>query len=275
MRTSILAALLLTSACAADDEPEAATPDAESSRALPQEPGLGEWRAAQARELARVEREQPARVAELRALAPVATRDGAPRFASDALRSPDAAPVLIDRLAARTDPPAQRVALVAALPSTGGAFAAALVGLVAEEPAPEVRAAIMSALRRGAGDPALAGLRGGLGDADASVRLAAIESASRRPDGATLAEQLLAALADRDADVQVAAIRALGALRVQAAFGPLKAGLSHTSAEVRLHALRALGRIDARRTSALPELVALVRDSDERVAAAAEAARRP
>lgn len=271
MRTSILA-LLLTSACAADDEPAAAPEGASSD---PREPGPGEWRAVQARELARVEREQPARVAELRALAPVATRDGAPRFASDALRSPDAAPVLIDRLAARTDPPAQRVALVAALPATGGAFAAALAGLVAEEPAPEVRAAIMSALRRGAPEPALLGLRAGLGDVDASVRLAAIASASRRPDGEALSEPLLAALADRDAAVQVAAIRALGALRIEAAFGPLKAGLAHPSAEVRLHALRALGRIDAGRASALPELSTLAEDRDARVAAAAAAARRP
>lgn len=265
-----LLALALCTACAADpgDEPEAAESRAPID-APSDEPALAQWQPWLAAGLARAEQEQPAQVAELRALTPVATRAGHPRFTSDALGQPAAALVLLDRLSHGTDPAPLRAALAEALPRTGGAYASALVGLMALEADAEVRVAMVDALRRGAAEPALAGLRAGLVDPDPRVRAAAAEVTARRPDGATLAEPLIAALADDTAEVQHAAARSLGALAIADAFPALQARLSDKSADLRLHALRALTRIDADRASRLPELVGLRTDADPRVAEAA------
>lgn len=270
-------ALALVTACAADpgDEPEAAESRAPLD-ATADEPALARWQPWLAAGLARAEQDQPAQVAELRALTPVATRAGHPRFTGDALEHPAAALVLLDRLARAADPAPVRAALAEALPRTGGPYTAALVGLMAREADAGVRVAMVDALRRGAGEPALAGLRAGLVDPDPRVRAAAAEVAARRPDGATLTAALLTALADDAAEVQLAATRSLGALAAPAAFPALQAQLGHGSADLRLHSLRALGRIDAERASRLPELVGLRTDADPRVAEAADklAARR-
>lgn len=275
LRTLLLLSLSLSPlpgcASAPDGGDEAVAEEAKSPAPsdMAAEPAVSEWEAWLAGALADVERDQPALVAELRALVPALTRDGGARFASDAVARPGAAPVLLDRLARGTDPAPVRVALADALSRTGGPYAAALVGLLAREADAEVRVAMVAALRRAAGEPALAGLRAGLADADPRVRAAAAETASRRQDGAALADALIAGLADDSEDVQIAAARSLGALKVAAAFPALQPKLSAGSAELRLHALRALTRIDRPRTSALPELVRLATDPDPRVADAA------
>jgi len=280
-KISTLRSLLMTlafvglSGCAGEpgDEPEAAesrvpadAPGASS------EPPLADWQDWLTGELARAERERPATVAELRAATPVATRAGHPRFTNEALEQPGAATVLLGRLSRGTDPSPVRAALAEALPRAGGPYGAALVGLMTLEKDPEVRVAMVSALRRAAAEPALAGLRAGLDDVDPRVRAAAAEVASRRPDGATLADPLIARLADDSAEVRLVATRSLGALAVEAAFPALQAKLrdmSPETAEVRLHSLRALARIDAARAATLPELAALRDDPDPRVVEAA------
>ena len=254
---------------AADAAVSAEAPVAVMTAETAAEPPLTAWQDWLGAALAQAERDQPATVADLRAATPVATRAGHPRFTSAALDQPVAAVVLLDRLSRGTDPAPVRAALAEALPRTGGAYASALVGLAAHETDAEVRVAIISALRRAATEPALAGLRAGLADTDARVRAAAAEVASRRPDGATLGDLLIARLDDDAAEVQVAVARSLGALRVADAFPALQAHLSQGTAELRLHSLRALGRIDAARASSLPELAALRRDPDARVAEAA------
>ncbi|HEY0139238.1 MAG TPA: hypothetical protein VGB85_34355, partial [Nannocystis sp.] len=72
----------LLASCAPDssDEPEAAESrvpfDAADASVASGEPALGEWQAWLSGELARAEQERPAAVAQLRAVAPVATRAG-------------------------------------------------------------------------------------------------------------------------------------------------------------------------------------------------------
>jgi len=255
------------------DEPEAAESRVPSDAVG--EPPLTGWQDWLTGEVARAERERPAQVAELRAATPVATRAGHPRFTTAALEQPGAAALLLDRLSRGTDPAPVRAALAEALPRAGGAYAAALVGLMAKESDPEVRVAMVSALRRAAPEPALAGLRAGLEDVDPRVRAAAAEVAARRPDGSTLADPLIARLADDSAEVVLAATRSLGALAVDAAFPALQGRLKDMSpgtAELRLHSLRALVRIDAARAAGLPELKALRDDPDPKVAGAARRA---
>jgi HEAT repeat protein len=271
MHRPLLAALTLALACAAVPEPgdepaeQARTPVAGD---MSDEPSIDDWQDWLRGAVAAAERDHPAAVAELRALAPAATRDGRPRFGSAALDRPEAAVVLLDRLSREPDPQL-RAALADAVARTRGPHAAALVGMFPHEPDPQVRIAMVGALRRAAPEPALAGLRLALADADPSVRTVAAETASRRPDGDALADELIKALADRAPSVQIAATRSLGALQVTAAFPALTSHLSHESAELRLHAVRALGRIDPDRAADLPELARLAADPDPRVAAAA------
>lgn len=275
--TPLLAALALACACASapetGDEPAAEQAHAPVSDDMSGEPALDAWQDWLRDAVAAAERDAPAAVAELRALAPATTRDGRPRFGSAALDRPEAAAILLDRLSAEPDPQL-RAALVDALPRTGGPYAAALVGMLPREADAQVRIAIVSTLRRAAPEPALAGLKRALADPDPGVRSAAAEVASRRRDGDTLADPLIAALSDPAVDVRIAATRSLGALAVASAFAPLQPHLSHESAELRLHTLRALGRIDRDRTAALPELARLAADPDPRVAAAAGELRR-
>lgn len=273
-----LLALALLTGCAPDsnDEPEAAASRvpavASDASAASGEPALADWKDWLSGELARAAQERPAAVAELRAMTPVATRAGHPRFTDEGLGRPGAAAVLLDRLSRGTDPAPVRAALAEALPRAGGAYGAALVGVMAAEKDPEVRIAMVAALRRAAPEPALAGLRAGLADVDPRVRAAAAEVASRRPDGAELADPLIGLLADGDAQVQIAATRSLGALAIETAFPALQArlrDLSPGTAELRLHSLRALARIDATRAAGLAEVRALRDDRDPRVAEAA------
>lgn len=268
MMHRLLLAALLSSACATHPELADEAEQGHASQDMSSEPSLDAWQDWLRAAVATAERKNPAAVAELRALAPVGTRDGRPRFGSAGLDRPEAAAILLDRLSKETDP-ALRAALADALPRTPGPWAAALVGMLPGEPDPAVRLAIVETLRRAAPEPAHAGLRAALADADPSVRTAAAETASRRHDGAALADDLIAGLSDPSPPVRGAAARSLGALQVAAAFAPVRSRLSDESADVRLHALRALARIDRDRAAALPDLPRLAADPDPRVSEAA------
>ncbi len=268
LRNTIFGTLALTLTLTTSFNVEASEPralDATHSDNGASEPALAAWEAALTSAVTAAEQAHPDVVATLRALAPVPTRAGHPRFVGDVLDHSVATAVLLDRLLKTSDPPAVRMAIADILPQTSGAYATALVGLMAREGDALVRSAIVTALRRGASTPALAGLKAGLADADPRVREAAAAVVARRSDGHTLADLVIARLADTDATVQATAAQSLGAMAIAAAFTPLQRLLTATDAQVRLHALRALGRIDSSRTAKLPQLASLREDPDARV----------
>jgi HEAT repeat protein len=254
MTTRTLSVLALLLACDADSVPRAASTH---PRAAP---------------AAAPEGTEEQRTASLRAVQPVETRAGHLRFTDPALRDPLAAGVFGERLADASRPAGERLALAEALPRCGGAWARVSLERLAVERDAAVRAVLVGGLRRAEEEQALTGARAGLGDAAPEVRRAAAELAGWVPEvGTAMREGLQTALADPAAEVRAAAARAIGLTGNATAFDAVTRGLTDVEAQVRLESLRALQRLDEPRARALPAVVTLRQDPDERVRRAAAA----
>ncbi|MBN2800303.1 MAG: HEAT repeat domain-containing protein [Deltaproteobacteria bacterium] len=201
--------------------------------------------------------------------APSPTRAGFPRFASPAMRAPALRPLIVERLRAGGEDEATRAALAELLARSGPELEPALLGLIAEEQGPMVRRMLVSHLRWAEAEVCAQGLPLALGDADPGVRAEAAYVVGHRSDGARFAPSVVPLLSDAEPAVRAGAARALGWIAYAPAFDGLSALLVDPEPEVRLRSLRALERVDAARAAALPQLGALARDPDPRVARAA------
>ncbi len=200
---------------------------------------------------------------------PMRNRAGGLRFVGVAFEDPGAVLPIAHRLVAAEDEEAVRLALVRALPMTGGPFDALAVQLLRSEERAPVRAALCAALRRGGAHSAREGLLLGLADPSSEVREEAARSLGWRGDGGDLAgstQALMHALGDSAEGVRAMASRSLGWLEVAAAIDGLRAVLDDSSPEVRLHALRSMGRIEPGAASFRGALSRLQVNSDPRVA---------
>ncbi len=205
--------------------------------------------------------------------APHRTRGGKLRLADEGLHdNPAAAGELLRRLD-RESSTELRIALVEALPRTGGPWVDAIVARLPKEGEPAVRKAMVAILPRAEPAAAVAGILLGLGDADDHVRTeAALVAGSIPADLAAqngLVEPLAKGLVDTNRYVRAAAARSLGILREAGAFDGLVALLDDPAPTVRLQAVRALGRIDGTRAGQLPAVRHLRDDADPKVARAA------
>jgi HEAT repeat protein len=206
-------------------------------------------------------------------LVPQRTRAGTLRFTSPAIDGNAAlTPEILARLA--SEPSRElRLALIDALPRTGGDWVDGALALLEREPEPEVRKALVAILPRAEPTRALRGILAGLGDAAAMVRAEAALSAASLPrptrDDAGLAARLGQLLSDDDARTRASAVRALGIMGRAAAFDPVARLLDDADSEVRLQAIHALERLDRGRARGLARLETLRSDGDPKVARAA------
>ncbi len=235
--------------------------------------GEDDWRLRARAGAAEAWRLDPANAARIATIGPVVTRNGALRFTARELRSPSAAPLLIERLLGGAGTSAERAALAAALPLTRGDWAEAVAEMLATEADPGVRAQLAGALEQApspddSADAAL-GLKRAAADPDAAVRAAAMRAIGGRADGAALGSVVVRGFADPDASVRAFAARAAGYLGLAEAWGPVSGLLVDDVAEVRLRAVAALERLDPAAAASLPALAALRTDADVRVARAA------
>jgi hypothetical protein len=222
----------------------------------------------------------PAAAADTEALDPAIftpqrARGGQLRFADERLHdNPAAAAELLRRLDAepRTE---VRVALVEALPRTGGPWLDAILARLSQESEPAVRKAMVAILPRAEPQAAIAGILQGLGDADGYVRTEAALVAGSIPAALAATEGLITplqnALTDDHAPTRAAAARSLGILGAASAFAAVVPLLGDADPTVRLEAVRGLGRIDATRAAGLATVRSLRHDSDPKVARAAAA----
>ncbi len=206
---------------------------------------------------------------------PVRTRGGQLRFADERLHdNPAATGELLSRLDRETSSEL-RVALVEALPRTGGDWIDEALARLPKETDAAVRKALVAIMPRA--EPA-AGVRGivlGLADVAEPVRTEAALAAGSVPAQvaaqAGLTELLGKALGDSSAQPRAAAARSLGILGAVGAFDAIRSLLGDQNGTVRLQALRALGRLDVAKAAALPALRALRDDADPKIARAAAA----
>ncbi len=276
----LLSLLALTSACAArqqeathppiapvaaapqqtDGEPDALTdvlPPPEPTPAVP-------WRARAAGAIADLQASDPALYEKLLTLRPNHRVGAEQFFTQPEIADPRAAPVLLKRLLGGDDPVATRLAVVDALPATGGDWQEGAAALVAIDASPKVRKKLVEVLRYVAPPHNLDGLRLALQDEDPAVRVAAARTTGFTRDGIGLYTELVSATFDEDWDMRAAAVQALGQLRVGPARGRLERMLTDERPEVRLQVLIALEHIDPEGVRELPALERLARDRDSR-----------
>ncbi|PRQ05587.1 HEAT repeat domain-containing protein [Enhygromyxa salina] len=203
---------------------------------------------------------------QIMALQPQKTRAGWLRITDPVINTPEAAPILIERLRSGDDAPEVRAALAEAIGRTRGQYAAPVSELLTTESDARVREMLVGTLGRQAPSAdAHLGLEAALHDAEPAVRAAAARTLADRKDGAQLADSLVALLQDRDTKVCADTARTLGVLRVDAAKHELVDLLANANPEVRLQALRAIDRIDPGFAGSLAPLATLAEDSDQRV----------
>ncbi|HEY8377779.1 MAG TPA: HEAT repeat domain-containing protein [Nannocystis sp.] len=190
------------------------------------------------------------------------------QFTQPIAADPRAAPVFLQRLLNGKDSIAVRLALVDALPATGGDWQEGVAALVAIDASPRVRKKLVETLRYVAPPHDIDGLRLAFHDEDPRVRAAAARAAGFARDGIGLFQEVVSmTFDDEDWDVRAAAAQTLGKFQQKAAWPTLVRLLGDPNREVRLQALLALERIDADAARKLPELDALARDkSDPRLA---------
>jgi HEAT repeat protein len=188
------------------------------------------------------------------------------RFMDDALKLDGAASVIVERILHGNESPLVRSGLAGALVSRAADWGDHLVGLLGEVDEPSVREAIAWGFRHTTPEVAEQGLRLCMADADAGVRAEAARTVGWRADGASLAADLIALLDDEAATPRAMAARALGWLAVAEAAPQLASLVDDVDAQVRLHALRSLDRVEPEAARRLPQLDALTRDADRKVA---------
>ena len=198
--------------------------------------------------------------------APELSRTGQPLFVDASWRVPEATGALLVRIANGDDTASERVGLLAALSRTQGDWSAAVVGLLATESSPEVRRMMVEILREAPVDDARAGVQMGLADAEAEVRAAAMRVVGNHEDGSAMGDLAVSALSDSAVVVRTEAARSIGYAGYTAGFAPMRALLTDADPDVRFRALRGLEKLDLAKAASLPEVSAMVNDTDPRIA---------
>lgn len=232
------------------------------------DPPQHDWRQRTAIALAELQEREPVLYARLLTVKPDRRVGAELQFSHAELADPRAAPVLLKRLLNGDDPVGVRLAVVDALPATGGDWQEGAAALVAVDASPRVRKKLVEVLRYIAPPNNLRGLRLAMQDEDLAVRVAATRTAGFTRDGVGLYTELVSASFDEDWDMRSAAAQALGQLRVRAARDRLVRMLADEHPEVRLQVLIALERVDPEGVRHLPELARLARDRQSRRLAA-------
>jgi len=182
-------------------------------------------------------------------------------FTQPDVSEPYAAPVLLKRLLDSKDPIPVRLAVVDALPTTGGDWQEGAAAWASLDSSHLVRKKLVEMLRYVPPPASIAALRIALRDEEDDVRIAAARTTGFFRDGIDLYPELLASTTDDNWDMRVAAAQALGQLRVRAAWDRLVRMLSDPHPQVRLRALLSLERIDPVAVRRLPDLTRLTKNN--------------
>lgn len=219
------------------------------------------WQQRTAIAIGELQAKDPKRYKKLHTLKPNRRVGDEQQYTQAIAQEPQAAAVFLQRLLNGNDSIAVRLALVDALPSTGGDWQEGLAALVAIDASPRVRKKMVEMLRYVAPPHDITGLRHGFADEDAKVRAAAARTAGFARDGIGLFQEVVSMTFDGDDwDTRAAAAQSLGKFGHKAAWPQLLRMLGDPHPEVRLQVLIALEHLDAEATRRLPELDKLAKD---------------
>jgi hypothetical protein len=219
-----------------------------------------EWRTRASLALAQMEERDPILYERLMTVQPNRKVGTEMFFTQPDVSEPYAAPVLLKRLLDSKDPIPVRLAVVDALPTTGGDWqegAAAWAGLDGSH---LVRKKLVETLRYIPAPHGINALRIAFRDEEDDVRIAAARTTGFVRDGMDLYPELISGTTDDNWDMRVAAAQALGQLRARAAWDRLVRMLSDSHPQVRLRALLSLERIDPAAVRRLPDLTRLAKN---------------
>ena len=195
---------------------------------------------------------------------PIRNRAGAWYFPGTDLTHPAAQALIKDRIRARQDDAAIRVALVYTLESENR-----FEWNEIQTEVPSVRVAMLHGYKGINTPEAGTVLVAALQDDVATVRAEAARLAGYRNDVEGLVPPLMVGLTDPAEDVRRLAVRSLGWHQVQDAFEPVRALLEDSAPHVRVAAIRALAKIDIERARHMPTLSKLKTDENPSVQRAA------
>lgn len=218
------------------------------------------WQQRTAGAIGDLQEKDPERYKKLSRLQPNRTVGTEKQYTQAIAQDPRAAPVFIKRLLNGSDSIAVRLALVDALPSTGGDWQEAAAALVAIDASPRVRKQLVETMRYVSPPHDIAGLRHGFQDEDPDVRAAAARTVGFARDGIGLFQEVVSMTFDDDWDIRAAAAQSLGKFQHEAGWPQLLRMLSDPRPEVRLQVLISLEHLDPEATRQLPELDKLASD---------------
>lgn len=243
----------------AQPTPPAAVVQPPTDRAPAAELALN-WQQRTAIAVAELQDKDPALYKKLDKLQPNRKVGDERQYTQTIAQEPRAAAVFLKRLLNGGDSVTVRLALVDALPATGGDWQEGVAALVAIDASPRVRKKLIETLRYVSPPHDITGLRHGFNDEDVQVRAAAARTAGFARDGIGLFQEVVSMSFDDDWDVRAAAAQSLGKFDHQATWPQLVRMLGDPHPEVRLQVLIALERTDPEATRKLPELDKLAKD---------------
>ena len=219
-----------------------------------------DWRSRTSLALAVMEEREPILYERLLTVQPNRKVGNEMIFTQPDVAEPYAAPVLLKRLLNGNDPVPVRLAVVDALPATGGDWQEGAAALASLDGSDLVRKKLVEMLRYVPPPHNIQSLRTAFRDEEITVRVAAARTTGFARDGIELYTELISASFDDDWDMRAAAAQALGQLRVLAAWDSLVRLLSDEHPQVRLQALMSLERIDPVAVRRLPDLKRLAKN---------------
>jgi hypothetical protein len=219
-----------------------------------------EWRERASLALAQMEERDPILYERLMTVQPNRKVGTELFFTQPDVSEPYAAPVLLKRLLDSKDPIPVRLAVVDALPTTGGDWQEGAAAWASLDGSQLVRKKLVEMLRYIPAQHAIKALRIAFRDEEDEVRIAAARTTGFVRDGIDLYPELIASTTDDNWDMRVAAAQALGQLRAKAAWDRLVRMLSDPHPQVRLRALLSLERIDPVAVRRLPDLTRLAKN---------------
>lgn len=190
------------------------------------------------------------------------------RFSDPSLKDAKWTTLHILRLQNPNEPLETRLALLDMVMRSEGDWENGVLFL-AEDSAPEMRVLLVESTKFGSDDFAHKIFLTLVADQNDSVREAVYRSISHK-DASKYEAVLLSGLQDINESAQLAAIKSIGWSRLECDTAHLSVFLVHENPELRLHALRAIFRINSEAAKSLPQLKALQKDSNTKVAREAQ-----